>query len=137
MTVDEETGMTGAFNLDKNMITGKILLNLDSEDDAEIFVGCAGGIDTVCTFHYNRSVAPADYHYFKVEVSGALADIRVVTFILVMPTPIRCLHASYGILERHMRLRLPKLTEAISATPYRVPLMLLSVCTHRTRRMCA
>lgn len=72
VTVDEETGMTGAFNLGKDMISGKILLNLDSEDDAEIFVGCAGGIDTVCTFNYNRSVAPADFHYFKVEVSGGL-----------------------------------------------------------------
>lgn len=45
VTVDEETGMTGAFNLGKDMIHGKILLNLDSEDDAEVFVGCAGGVD--------------------------------------------------------------------------------------------
>ena len=46
VTVDEETGMTGAFNLGKDMIHGKILLNLDSEDDAEVFIGCAGGVDT-------------------------------------------------------------------------------------------
>ncbi|MCM1520724.1 MAG: aminoacyl-histidine dipeptidase [Lachnoclostridium sp.] len=71
-TVDEETGMTGAFNLGKDMITGSILLNLDSEDDAEIFVGCAGGVDTVCTFKYNRSFAPKDFIYFKIAISGLL-----------------------------------------------------------------
>lgn len=57
-TVDEETGMTGANNLGEGMISGSILLNLDSEDDAEIFVGCAGGIDTQAFFTYKRSFAP-------------------------------------------------------------------------------
>ena len=50
ITVDEETGMTGANGLEKGELKGSILINLDSEDDAEIFVGCAGGIDTVATF---------------------------------------------------------------------------------------
>ena len=72
VTVDEETGMTGAFGLGDGMISGSILLNLDSEDDAEVFVGCAGGVDTVASFHYNRSVAPNDFHYFKVDISGGL-----------------------------------------------------------------
>lgn len=67
-TMDEETGMTGAFNIGEDMLKGDMLLNLDSEDDAEIFVGCAGGVDTVCTFHYNRSFAPKDFQYFKVSV---------------------------------------------------------------------
>lgn len=71
-TMDEETGMTGAFNLGKDMISGNILINLDSEDDAEIFVGCAGGIDTVATFTYERSLAPSDFHYFKVSVEKGL-----------------------------------------------------------------
>lgn len=71
-TVDEETGLTGANNIGDNMISGSILLNLDSEDDAEIFVGCAGGVDTVCTFTYHRSVAPTDYHYFKFDLSNGL-----------------------------------------------------------------
>ncbi len=70
VTVDEETGMTGAFNLGKDMITGKILINLDSEDDAEVFVGCAGGVDTTATFKYNRSFAPTDFQYFKVDISN-------------------------------------------------------------------
>ena len=46
-TVDEESGMTGAFGLDEDFLSGKILLNLDSEDDGELFIGCAGGKDTV------------------------------------------------------------------------------------------
>lgn len=68
-TMDEETGMTGAFGLGEDMINGDILINLDSEDDAELFVGCAGGVDTVCTFHYNRSFAPKDFHYFRIAVA--------------------------------------------------------------------
>ena len=71
-TMDEETGMTGAFNIGEGMLNGDMLLNLDSEDDAEIFVGCAGGVDTVCTFNYNRSYAPKDFHYFKVAVEKGL-----------------------------------------------------------------
>ncbi len=69
-TVDEETGLTGANNLGDGMLTASILLNLDSEDDAEIFVGCAGGVDTTCTFTYKRSFAPTDFHYFKFDISG-------------------------------------------------------------------
>ena len=69
-TMDEETGMTGANNLGEDMITGTMLLNLDSEDDAEIFVGCAGGVDTQAFFHYNRSFAPKDFLYFKINIEG-------------------------------------------------------------------
>lgn len=71
-TVDEETGLTGANNLGEGMIDGSILINLDSEDDAEIFVGCAGGVDTTCLFTYKRSFAPTDFHYFKFDISGGL-----------------------------------------------------------------
>ncbi len=71
-TVDEETGMTGANNIGADMIRGEILINLDSEDDAEVFIGCAGGVDTTATFHYSRSVAPTDFHYFRIEVAKGL-----------------------------------------------------------------
>lgn len=69
-TVDEETGMTGANNLGADMISGSMLLNLDSEDDAEIFVGCAGGVDTQAFFTYKRSCAPTDFLYFRLSVEG-------------------------------------------------------------------
>lgn len=68
-TVDEETGLTGAFNLGEGMLTGKYLINLDSEDEGEIFIGCAGGIDTVATFDCPRETAPQGYAFYKFEVS--------------------------------------------------------------------
>ncbi len=71
-TVNEEIGLEGAQNLGKDMISGKILINLDSEDDGEIFVGCAGGIDTTAEFSYNRSFSPENFEYLRVSVSGLL-----------------------------------------------------------------
>ena len=68
-TVDEETGLTGAFELGEGMLTGKYLINLDSEDDGEIFIGCAGGIDTIATFHYTNEPAPKNFVFFRVDVS--------------------------------------------------------------------
>ena len=68
-TVDEETGLTGAFELGEGMLTGKYLINLDSEDEGEIFIGCAGGIDTVATFRYTTEPAPRNYTYYRVDVS--------------------------------------------------------------------
>ena len=71
-TVNEEIGLEGAENLGPDMITGTMLLNLDSEDDGEIFVGCAGGIDTTANFSYKKSMAPKHFCYFHIEVSGLL-----------------------------------------------------------------
>lgn len=71
-TVNEEIGLEGAQNLGKDMITGSMLLNLDSEDDGEIFVGCAGGIDTTATFTYRRSFTPENFKYMRVSVGGLL-----------------------------------------------------------------
>ena len=67
-TVDEETGLSGAFALEEGFFTGKTLLNLDSEDEAEIFIGCAGGIDTTSTFTYTPTEAPSCYQYLRIEV---------------------------------------------------------------------
>ena len=71
-TVDEETGLTGAFELKSGFLSGKKLLNLDSEDDGEIFIGCAGGVDTKAQFTYNQEVAPKDYYYFKLAFTDFL-----------------------------------------------------------------
>ena len=69
-TVDEETGLTGAFALEEEFFTAKTLLNLDSEDEAEIFIGCAGGIDTTSTFTFRPTMAPENFQYFKVGVKN-------------------------------------------------------------------
>ena len=71
-TVDEETGLTGAFNLGEGMVKGKYLINLDSEDEGEVFIGCAGGVDTLAYLPLKTVVAPADYSYYKIAVSGLL-----------------------------------------------------------------
>lgn len=69
-TVDEETGMSGAFGLDKGLLSGKILLNLDSEDEGEIFIGCAGGIDTVGKFGKKKKEVPAGSVACKIAIEG-------------------------------------------------------------------
>jgi len=69
-TVDEETGLTGAFGLDPTLLQGRILLNLDSEDDGQIFIGCAGGKDTTATLKYEREKAPGAHAAYKVSVTG-------------------------------------------------------------------
>ncbi len=69
-TVDEETGLTGAFALKEGFMNGDILLNLDSEDEGELFIGCAGGIDSVAEFIYKEVDVPAGYFCCKVQVKG-------------------------------------------------------------------
>ena len=69
-TVDEETGLTGAEKLDPKDFTGRILLNLDSEDEGEIFIGCAGGMDTIVKVWYELEPAPEDSTAYRITVSG-------------------------------------------------------------------
>lgn len=69
-TVDEETGLTGAFEMKEGFFNSKILLNLDSEDEGELFIGCAGGMDTIATFAYDSEKVPTDSVALKVTVKG-------------------------------------------------------------------
>ncbi len=70
MTVDEETGLSGAFALKPGFITGKILINLDSEDDGELFIGCAGGIDTIGELEVEKEKTPGNSFALKIIVRG-------------------------------------------------------------------
>ncbi len=69
-TIDEESGMTGALGLQPGFLQGSVLLNLDSEDEGEIFIGCAGGTDTVATFRYKTVRVKRNWIAFRVRVSG-------------------------------------------------------------------
>jgi dipeptidase D len=69
-TVDEETGLTGAFALKEGFMEGDILINLDSEDEGELFIGCAGGANTTAEFAYQTIDAPQDYFFFRVAIKG-------------------------------------------------------------------
>lgn len=67
-TIDEETGMTGALGLKPGQLTGQILLNLDTEEDDEIDIGCAGGIDVTITQNYQTEAANGQF--VRIEVKG-------------------------------------------------------------------
>ncbi len=69
-TIDEETGMTGALNLKAGILKGSILLNLDTEQDDEIDIGCAGGIDVTAIGNYQMEELPADYSAWRISVKG-------------------------------------------------------------------
>lgn len=69
-TIDEETGLTGAFGLDDKFLEGRILLNLDSEDEGELFIGCAGGKDTVAYLPYQKEAVKPGYKSFQLMISG-------------------------------------------------------------------
>ena len=69
-TIDEETGMTGAMGLKGGLLNGEILLNLDTEEDDEIGVGCAGGIDITASKTYTQEPVPANYLGYEIKVKG-------------------------------------------------------------------
>ena len=69
-TVDEETGLTGAFGMKPGFLTGSILINLDSEDEGEIFIGCAGGMDTVARFSIREKKFQGNNAAYLVKVGG-------------------------------------------------------------------
>lgn len=71
-TVDEETGMTGAKELDPSFYEGTILLNLDTEDDDEISIGCAGGIDTNTSYEYETVDSKSDVVTYNLELKGLM-----------------------------------------------------------------
>jgi len=69
-TIDEETGMTGAMGLKGGLLDGEILLNLDTEEDDEIDIGCAGGVDVTATRQYNEEEVPEDSVGYTITVKG-------------------------------------------------------------------
>ena len=70
VTYDEETGMTGANSLKPGVLKGDILLNLDSEEEGELCVGCAGGLDATGVFKYHKYNVPAKHKGLKITVKG-------------------------------------------------------------------
>ncbi|MBP3566450.1 MAG: aminoacyl-histidine dipeptidase [Paraprevotella sp.] len=69
-TRDEETGLSGAFGMQPGFMSGDILLNLDSEDEGQFFVSCAGGAGTSAEFDFTPIDAPQDYFFFELKVKG-------------------------------------------------------------------
>lgn len=71
-TIDEETGMTGAKEMDGSLLQGKILLNLDTEDDDELSIGCAGGIDTNTIYAYEETSIHSGWQVIRIKLRGLL-----------------------------------------------------------------
>ena len=69
-TRDEETGLTGAEGMQAGFMTGKMLINLDSEDEGELFVSCAGGCRTAATFRFTPEAAPAGSFFLRLTIKG-------------------------------------------------------------------
>ena len=69
-TRDEETGLTGAEGMKAGFMTGDYLINLDSEDEGEIFVSCAGGRNTTAKFNFQRTEVPAGYFFMRAQLKG-------------------------------------------------------------------
>lgn len=70
VTIDEETGMTGARELKPGVLKGDILINLDSETEGELYIGCAGGLDATAEIPYSTENVPAGYTAYDLKVSG-------------------------------------------------------------------
>lgn len=70
LTIDEETGMTGAFGLKPGYLNGDILMNLDSETEGELYVGCAGGIDATINFDFKKESVPVEMSGLALNITG-------------------------------------------------------------------
>ncbi|WNC68968.1 aminoacyl-histidine dipeptidase [Thalassotalea nanhaiensis] len=70
VTIDEEAGMSGAFGLEAGWLDGEILINTDSEQEGEVYMGCAGGVDASATFTLENEAVPAGFESFNLSISG-------------------------------------------------------------------
>jgi dipeptidase D len=129
-TSDEETGLTGASELSRDLLTGSTLINLDSEDDGEIYVGCAGGIGTKALINYTPEELGEGYFGFKVEVSGLTGGHSGGDIHLGLGNAIKILGNYLWLLSKQMNVRLarfeggnlhnaiPREASALVAVPY-------------------
>lgn len=106
ITIDEETGMTGAFGLKPGFISGDILLNLDSEDEGELYIGCAGGVNTNAEFFYKKESVPSSMCAYKIDVKGLKGGHSGLDIILGRGNANKILNRILWKAERENNLRL-------------------------------
>jgi dipeptidase D len=105
-TIDEETGMTGAFGLKADVLKGDILINLDSEDEGELFVGCAGGLDGYFSYKYKEEAVPAGYEAFKLSVTGLKGGHSGMDIILGRGNANKIVFRVLSALEKDFAIRI-------------------------------
>jgi dipeptidase D len=103
-TVDEEAGMTGAKALEGGFFKGKRMLNLDSEEDDALYIGCAGGCDTTLTWEFKTTPPPADVETCRVSVTGLRGGHSGCDIHLNRPSAIKLLVAVLRTAEGRIRL---------------------------------
>ncbi|MBQ0006904.1 MAG: aminoacyl-histidine dipeptidase, partial [Alistipes sp.] len=128
-TIDEETGMTGAKALKPGLLHGDILLNLDSEAEGELYIGCAGGLDTSVEFKYSTELLPKDYQTFILAVKGlrgghsgmeiheGRANANKLLARLILPLMRNCGARLISIEGGTLRNAIPRECEAVIAIP--------------------
>lgn len=105
-TCDEETGMTGAFGLKPGLLKGNILMNLDSEDEGELYIGCAGGTNANIKFTYSETSVPANVTAYKLSVTGLKGGHSGVDIHLGRGNSNKVLNRLMWYGARHFGLRL-------------------------------
>jgi len=105
-TIDEETGMTGAFGLKPGVLDGDILINMDSEDEGELYVGCAGGIDVSASKTYTEEPAPSGHEAFQVNVQGLKGGHSGIDIPLGRANAIKVLFRFLMQAESDLKIRL-------------------------------
>ena len=108
LTIDEETGMTGAFGLKKGLLHGDILINLDSEDEGELTVGCAGGIDVAATKKYTEDATPGGMVAYEIIAKGLKGGHSGVDISLGRANSIKILFRFLMQAESDFKIRVAK-----------------------------
>ncbi len=137
MTVDEETGMTGAFGLQPGFVTGETLINCDTEEEGAIYVGCSGGGDVIARFPLEQQKAKKDRTPIRIAVKGLKGGHSGLDIHENRANAIKCLARVLWALDRHgvglrlasftggsMRNAVPREAEcALYIKPVRIPAM--------------
>lgn len=105
-TCDEETGMTGAFGLEPGILQGDILLNLDSEDEGELYVGCAGGTNANVTFNYKEEPVKEGLAAFRLAITGLKGGHSGLEIILQRGNSNKLMNRflAHAVVEHELRL---------------------------------
>jgi dipeptidase D len=106
ITIDEETGMTGAKNLSPKALKGEILINLDSEDEGELYIGCAGGLDGTFTLKYKKEKVPAGYIPVQLNITRLKGGHSGLDIHLGRANVIKVMFRLLKILTRELDARL-------------------------------
>lgn len=107
-TTDEETGLNGAWGVDTSLLSGRVMLNLDTEEWGSLYIGCAGGIDYELNGKYSVAENKFNYHY-KVDVSGLIGGHSGVDIHLQHANSIKILGEFLTLLAQHNEIGLSEL----------------------------